>query len=219
MALVLSALAFAALGHTAYGQDSGQSLKPYAVHIIEGTSQNTPGNGVYLGTGLVITAAHVASAYLQSITVGIGNQRFAAQVVKRGEFSTVDLALLSIDDGKLPVSLRLRRMSLCQKPPWPSENVIVATPEAIAQSHVIAPFLLPHNLDAKYQTAISDVATTGNSGSGVFDANEKCLLGIISGKIRETRRKPGVADESYDVAKFFVPSAAIAEFIPAQTRQ
>ena len=30
---------------------------------------------------------------------------------------------------------------------------------------------------------ISDVATTGNSGSGVFDAGNKCLLGIMSRKI------------------------------------
>jgi hypothetical protein len=30
---------------------------------------------------------------------------------------------------------------------------------------------------------ISDVATTGNSGSGVFDAGSKCLLGIVSRKL------------------------------------
>jgi hypothetical protein len=30
---------------------------------------------------------------------------------------------------------------------------------------------------------ITDAATTGNSGSGVFDAGNKCLLGIMSRKI------------------------------------
>jgi hypothetical protein len=58
--------------------------------------------------------------------------------------------------------------------------------------------------------------------AGVFDAAEKCLLGIISAKIREIRRTAGngkVAEESSDVAKYFVPSAAIAEFIPPEIRQ
>ncbi len=97
-ALVLSVLAFIALDQAAYAQDADQSLKLYAVHILEGTSPNGPGNGVYLGRGRVITAAHVASQYLKSITIGIGYQRLPAQVVKRGDFSTVDLALLSFDD-------------------------------------------------------------------------------------------------------------------------
>jgi hypothetical protein len=33
---------------------------------------------------------------------------------------------------------------------------------------------------------IKDVATTGNSGSGVFDLGQKCLLGIMSRKISVT---------------------------------
>jgi hypothetical protein len=32
----------------------------------------------------------------------------------------------------------------------------------------------------KISTLISDVATSRNSGSGVFDAGNKCLLGIVS---------------------------------------
>jgi Trypsin-like peptidase domain len=222
-ALVLSVLAFIALDQAAYAQDADQSLKLYAVHILEGTSPNGTGNGVYLGRGLVITAAHVAGPWLKSITIGIGYQRLPAQVVKRGDFSTVDLALLSFDGGSLPVSLRLRRMSLCNTPPSTGENVIVATPEAVARSHVIAPFLLPSKLDPKYRTAISDVATTGNSGSGVFDAANKCLLGIISAKISDIRGKfengQVVTQQRSDVAKYFVPSAVIAEFIPPQAPQ
>jgi hypothetical protein len=72
-------------------------------------------------------------------------------------------------------------------------------------------------LDARsYSTIISDVARTGNSGSGVFDSTKKCLLGIMSRKITETRT---VADsgekQSYDLAKYFVPASAIVEFLPA----
>jgi Trypsin-like peptidase domain len=220
-ALVLSVIGFIALGQATYAQDSDQSLKLYAVHILDGTSPIGHGNGVYLGRGLVITAAHVAAPYLKAITIGIGAQRLPAQVLKRGDFSTVDLALLSFDDHYLPVSLRLRRMSLCNKPPSTGENVIVATPEDVVPSHIIAPILLPPKLDPKYRTAISDVATTGNSGSGVFDAENKCLLGIISAKISDVRGKTEngqvVAQQKTDVAKYFVPSTVIAEFIPPRT--
>jgi hypothetical protein len=59
---------------------------------------------------------------------------------------------------------------------------------------------------------ISDVATTGNSGAGVFDAGSRCLLGIISRKI--SVRLNGV-DEQKDIAKYFVPASAIRAFIPA----
>jgi S1-C subfamily serine protease len=239
--LALAALALAGLGQTASAQDTDQnseqrfeapatdqpserdtdqSLKLYAVRVIEGVNDVRSGNGIYLGTGLIITAAHVAGDR-HSINIGISEQELPAEVVKRGQSSTVDLALLSIDDRRLPVSLRLRRMPLCKRPPWPSEQVIVVTPEAVAQSRVIAPFSLPYNLDAKYRTAISDVATTGNSGSGVFDENEKCLLGIISAKITGVRRNTAngqTTEESYDVAKYFVPSPLIADFIPPQMR-
>ena len=68
--------------------------------------------------------------------------------------------------------------------PWPGEPVIVAIPESTARSHIMSPQFLPPELRAKFGTVISDVASTGNSGSGVFDASRKCLLGIMSRKIQ-----------------------------------
>src|SRR5262249_37697262 len=67
-------------------------------------------------------------------------------------------------------------------------------------------------------TVISDVATTGNSGSGVFDAGQKCLLGIMSRKIFV---RPGSGDkesEQKDIAKYFVPASTIRAFIPTEYR-
>jgi hypothetical protein len=119
------------------------------------------------------------------------------------------------------VSLRLRRLPICKNPPTTGEQVIVAVPEGIAYSRVISPALLPRNLDPKFRTAISDVATTGNSGSGVFDANRGCLLGIISAKIQQSQieQENGHAvREKRDVAKYFVPAPVIAEFIPPEYR-
>jgi len=73
--------------------------------------------------------------------------------------------------------------------------------------------VLPFTLRNKFSTLIGDVATTGNSGSGVFDPNRKCLLGIMSQKI--TSHMP---EGDKDIAKYFVPAAAIRDFIPAEFR-
>ena len=58
---------------------------------------------------------------------------------------------------------------------------------------------------------ISDMATTGNSGSGVFDAASKCLLGIMSRKIMVKR---DANSEYTDLAKYFVPAETIVAFMP-----
>ena len=167
-----------------------KSLQVYAVHVVRVPKENWTGIGVYLGNGLVLTAGHVAGEFWRVVQVEIDGQSLSTEVLKRGQLSGTDLALLSIDDQKLPVSLRLRRMTICSSGPTPGEEVIVATPEGIAPSHVISPALLPSNLDPKYRTAISDVATTGNSGSGVFNSRKQCLLGIISAKISQNSTRP-----------------------------
>ena len=202
----------------ASAQEPGESLKLYAVHILRPPRPGWTGYGVYLGNGYVITAAHVAGLSLWTdVHVDIAGQDLPATVIKRGQFHAVDLTLVSVDESRLPVSLRMRRMPVCADPPWTDEGVIVVTPEGIASSHVVSPSLLPHSLAPNYRTAIADVATTGNSGSGVFDARRKCLLGIVSGVIREpkTHLENGQpVKERVSVAKYFVPSAEIADFIP-----
>jgi hypothetical protein len=85
----------------------------------------------------------------------------------------------------------------------------------------MSPSLLPSDLSAKFRTAISYVAETGNSGAGVFDANEKCLLGIISRKISgiQIKQMNGQAvREQVDIAKYFVPASEIAKFMPPDVR-
>jgi hypothetical protein len=126
----------------------------------------------------------------------------------------VDLTLLSIDQQKLPIYLQMRRMPLCENRPWPGEPVVVAVPEGTARSHVMLPALLPANVQKRFSTVIRDVATTGNSGSGVFDAGQKCLLGIMSRKI--TSKAP--EREERDIAKYFVPASTIRAFIPTEYR-
>jgi hypothetical protein len=165
----------------------------------------------------VITAAHVVgSAARTKPSVRIAGMELPATAIREGNVERVDLTLLSVDEQKLPVYLRMRRMPLCENHPWPGEPVVVAVPEGTTRSHVVLPSLLAPNIQRRFPTAISDVTTAGNSGSGVFDAGQKCLLGIISLKIvRSNSAEPG---KQQDIAKYFVPASIIRAFIPTGYR-
>ena len=168
--------------------DRGE-LRALAVHIDRTPQQAWPGYGIYLGNGLILTAAHVAGEFAQTKPhVVIAGQDLPATLVKEGSLEGVDLTLLSIDGTKLPVGLQMRRTPLCTHPPYAGEWVIVAIPEGTAPSRVLPRQAIPADLRGRFDTAIADVATTGNSGSGVFDAADLCLLGIISRKISVTQQ-------------------------------
>ena len=105
---------------------------------------------------------------------------------------------------ELPISRRPRRMPLCQGRPVVGSAVIVAIPEGTARSRVLSPAALPPHVRSRFLTVISHVKTTGNSGSGIFDAEKKCLLGIMSCK--GSRRTSPSGESSMDIAKYFVPA-------------
>jgi len=202
----------------AHAQSTDDSLRIYAVDIWLDPPQSWgPGRGVYLGKGLVITAAHVVGLTRQTKpSVRIAGMDLPAKAIK--ESPRVDLTLLSVDEQKLPIYLQMRRMPLCENKPWPGEPVIVAIPEGTARSHIMLPALLPANVRERFSTVIRDVATTGNSGSGVFDAGQKCLLGIMSRKIFVRPTSADKESEQKDIAKYFVPASTIRAFIPAEYR-
>jgi len=204
---------------SAAGADN--SLLVYAVNIHQTPMQSWgPGYGIYLGKGLFITAAHVAGhTWLTRPKVAIAGTEYATTVVKAGDFETIDVTLLSVDEKQLPLRLALRRNPLCGRPPWPGEAVITVVPEGTARSRILSPQRLPAST-RRFDTVIADVASTGNSGSGVFDAEKKCLLGIMSRKISEYRAVKGTGKrELHDIAKYFVPASAISQFIPIELRE
>jgi hypothetical protein len=196
----------------------GVDLRSFAVHINRTPKQPWPGYGVYLGNGIVITAAHVPGKVAETKPhVVIAGQDLQASLVREGAVEDVDLTVLSVDAAQLPVRLQMRRMPLCQGPPYPGEQVVVAIPEGTARSSVLPPRAIPAELRARFGTAIGDVATTGNSGSGVFDAANQCLLGIISRKISIVQRPLKIGapvQTTTDIAKYFVPVQEIKAFIP-----
>lgn len=214
--LIVVAVSMLSVSAAIAANDPDHSLLIYAVSINGSAANNRSGTGVYLGKGLILTASHVVGqALLKRPKVTIADQDLPARVLKQDTFERSDLALLAIDDERLPTSVRLRRVSLCETPPWPGEDVITVIPEETVHSHVLSPSRLPFQVK-RFNTIIGDVARTGNSGSGVFDANKKCLLGIMSRKISQTRTAFATGSkQTYDIAKYFVPASVIAQFLPA----
>ena len=173
-------------------------------------NERSSATGVYLKPGLVITAAHLTSNWTGDISVRIGGTALPATLVKQGEFEDVDLTLFSVDEQKLPKSVLRIHTPLCQAPPWPGDPVIVVDQAAATRSHIISPEIIPFTFRNKFHTFIADVASTGNSGSGVFDPKQKCVLGIMSRKI---------VIGGKDIAKYFVPASEIRDFIPNELRE
>ena len=163
------------------------------------------GSGVYLGSGLIVTAAHLVEPNSQ-MSATIAGMTLPATILKHG--SEVDLSLLKVDKDKLPANPALPDMPLCRAPPWPGDPVIVADATAISNSRIASPQGLNVLMRHRFPTLISDVATTGNSGSGVFDPVRKCLLGIMSAKLTATSEAG-----PKDVAKYFVPADEVRKFV------
>jgi hypothetical protein len=139
-------------------------------------------------------------------------------VVKEGDFEGVDLTLLKVDERRLPARIGLRLMPLCVAPTQPGQPVVVVIPGSYAPSKILSPQALPKDVRGRFDTVIADVASTGNSGSGVFDAQNTCLLGIMSRKIQRVifTKANGVPTRRVDdIAKYFVPAAKIREFVPS----
>lgn len=197
------------------------TLLPYAVHIHRTPLQSWgPGAGIYLGQGLFITAAHVVGrAWLTRPKVVISGKEYPTGIVREGSFEGTDLTILSIDEDLLPMRLRLRRTTICKDPPSAGEQVVTVVPEAVVRSHVLSPKQIPKG-SRRFSTAIADVAETGNSGSGVFDVQRQCLLGIMSRKISQSQTRTDTGkSETRDIAKYFVPAVEIAGFLPAELKR
>jgi hypothetical protein len=218
--LTLGGAALAALLAPAQSlAQTDDDLKTFAAHVNRTPQQPWPGYGIYLGNGLILTAAHVPGHFAETKPhVVIAGQDLPTSLVRQGDLEGVDLTLLAVDGTKLPVRLRMRRMPLCGHAPYAGEPVVVAIPEGTARSSVLPRQAIPADLRGRFDTAIGDVATTGNSGSGVFDATDQCLLGVISRKIsivHQDWRLGAPARTTKDIAKYFVPASVIKAFIPA----
>jgi hypothetical protein len=196
-------------GHAAGLDDA---LLPYYVTV-------NGGAGIYLGNGLILSVAHVVGGgIVDKPKVSLANRNLTATVVKESPFEQLDLALLQIDETTLPVSLRLRRMTLCEGNTWAGEEIISLSPHGPVRAPILSPTSLPTST-RKFSTVFADNGQTGNSGTPVFEAGRKCLLGIVSRGISQVYFQKGSDKKtSRSIAKYFVPAPAIAAFIPKRFR-
>jgi len=193
-------------------------LRIYAVKVVKTVpfEKQFDGYGIYLGRGMVITAAHVVGHWplLTDPRVLIAGQDLPPKIIKQGSFEGTDLALLSIAEDRLPIGLRLRRNPLCKSPPKVGAAVVDVMPEKTTRARIISPLSIAPQLRRRFDTLIT---TEESSGSGLFDAERKCLLGIMSARVAKYRyqMQQGHLVASADgFAGYFVPASTIASFVP-----
>jgi hypothetical protein len=212
------AAAAAAMATPLRGAVPDDALRVYAVNVVKTPpfEKQFTGYGIYLGRGIVITAAHVVGhwPFLTHPRVLVAGQDLSAEVIKEGSYPRIDLALLAVDATRLPVSLRLRRNPICTHTPSVGMEVIDVTPERTSRSRVISPLFIERQLRRRFDTLID---TAQSSGSGVFDAQRKCLLGIISAKVPKYRIQTingHIVGVPSGYAGYFVSAAKILKFLP-----
>lgn len=200
-------------------KSSEDALRLYAVGVVHSTPfrGTFSGVGVYVGNGLVVTAAHVVGRWpaISSLAVLVAGKRLTAKVVKLGSLESTDLAVLSIDQEALPSILNLRRLPVCTSPVSPGQKVAVIEPERITLSKMISPELILPKFKARFPTLIEHQQ---RSGSGAIAEPQMCLLGIMSRAILKYRLSqvapPVMQPDGY--AGFFEPANKIRAFLSAR---
>ena len=214
---IVIALALA-LPWLARAQSPDDDLKIYAVNVVKTPplEKQFTGYGIYLGGGKVLTAAHVVGNF-PSITqprVLVAGLDLPAEIVKQGSLEQTDLALLSIDETLLPVSLKLRRNPLCKAVPPPGANTVVAYPEKTVRARILSPLAIAPQYRARFGSLITEQQ---GSGSGLFDVEHRCLLGIMSRKVPKYtyRRQNGhIFAAPAGWAGYYVSLKEMRQFIP-----
>src|SRR5262249_6566256 len=86
----------AILAESAHSEDADDAFRLYAVHIDRTQMQPLNGYGVYLGNGIIITAAHVVGGGdATKPQVKFAGEYLPTKVVKDGDFNDVDCKFLS----------------------------------------------------------------------------------------------------------------------------
>jgi hypothetical protein len=163
------------------------------------------GSGVYLGDGLVLTAAHVLAVNpnMASASVIMDGWKTDAKLVATGP-SGLDLALLKIDPAELSRQRReMKPLDICATGTAPNQPVVVAAQGAVSLSQTVGTPITSPALKGDWRDILATGYSHGASGGGLFDAAKGCLAGIII--IEATA--PGVALTQ------FVPASEIAPFL------
>src|SRR5271165_2328200 len=198
LTLGCAALAVVVAAASGLAQSDEVDFKSFAVHVNRMPQQPWPGYGIYLGNGLILTAAHVPGNVAQTKPhVVIAGEDLPASLVRQGELEGVDLTLLSIDAANAAVRTRplwrrigrrghSRRNSAFQRSASPSDPGGVA--RAVRHRH--------RRRRHHWKFLLRIISRK------ISVVQQELKLGMIP--VRTTR----------DIAKYSVPAPAIKAFIP-----
>jgi hypothetical protein len=86
------------------GAEQNENSAEWASSAMIMRNEQRSGAGIYLKSGLVITAAHL-TALDAEMSVRFGREALPAKVLKQGSLQDVDLSLLWIDEKNFPRAL------------------------------------------------------------------------------------------------------------------
>jgi S1-C subfamily serine protease len=178
------------------------------------------GSGVYLGDGLILTAAHVVEMDSTHPQVKI---LFYEQVIVPGEVvlngrifaPDLDLALIRIE----PKDLTPRRRdetptAICSTNPGTDSPMLVAAEGKVTTAKTIPTALERRDTASNNTNGWTNILSTGYhhgaSGGGVFDPEMNCLEGVISLELSDPSR-------GIDLTSF-VPASRIGPFLDYYSR-
>ncbi len=139
------------------------------------------GSGVYLGDGLVLTAAHVITVNPAdtSATVVMDGWRNDAKLVATGQPS-LDLALLRVTPESISLQRRaLKPVEACAAGTVPNQPVVVTSLGTVSLSKTVGTQIKSNSLNGDWSNILATGYGHGASGGGLFDAQKGCLAGII----------------------------------------
>ena len=172
------------------------------------------GSGVFLGDGLVLTAAHVISADPSNhkATVVLDRMPIVGTVVENGQTQNLDLALIKIDTQGLSAKRRTQApIPVCPGNPGPNQAVTVASMGIVTQATTISTPITSDGQSGTWTNLLSTGYHPGNSGGGVFNPQTSCLWGIINLELS------GTVDGKVLDLTAFVPASKVAGFLKTYT--
>ena len=146
----------------ARAQDPEDSLRIYAVEITKTRPFFGPftGFGIYLGRGAVISAAHIVGRWplFTRPRVLVAGLDLPATIIQMGSSNGVDVTVLTVDEARLPLALRMRRNPICQTPPVVGERVFGVTTEKVLPTQILSPLFIAPHLRKEFGTVTSELS-------------------------------------------------------------
>ena len=168
------------------------------------------GSGIFLGSGLVLTAAHVVQVNPNDarVTIILDSRAYQGVVVFDGHQENLDLALVRTNVQSLPIRRQIQApVPVCEANPAPNQPVTVSSMGTVTSAATISSAVSTDGQSGTWTNLLSTAYHHGNSGGGVFSSQKGCLWGII------TLELSGNVNGHFVDMTAFIPATKIAEFL------